>query len=251
MQREKSQLDQLRDYADDRLIFGCIYCGGPEETREHVPSKVFLDSPFPEQLPVVSACRSCNNGFSLDEEYLACLVEAVVAGSADPARIRRPRVAGILRHTSALRTRIEATRSSEDGQIRFAIEPERVRNVLVKLAIGHAAFELSQPCRHEPASVWWQPLASMSEEQQDEFEASQVVDLLGEIGSRGSQRLHVVQLTFRSDSGETRTKDLRVNEWVEVQEGLYRYHAADYGDMVRIKLVIGDYLACAVEWGMD
>jgi hypothetical protein len=64
-------MDQLRDHADNRLINGCIYCGGPEETRDHVPSRVFLDSPPPENLPVVWACASCNQGFSLDEAYLA------------------------------------------------------------------------------------------------------------------------------------------------------------------------------------
>lgn len=241
-------MEQLKNLADERLIAGCIYCGRPEETREHVPSRVFLDAPLPENLPVVGACRKCNNDFSLDEAYLACLIEAVIAGTADPERIRRPGVANILRRTPALRARLEAAKSCANGQTQYAIEPERIKSIVVKLARGHAAFELSQPYRDEPASVWWCPLAMMDEEHLDEFEASQIAETFGEIGSRGMQRWVVAQFTLQSDSGETSTTGMLINDWVEVQEGRYRYHAIDDGDTAKIKLVIGDYLACEVVW---
>lgn len=142
-------MDQLKNYADNRLLNGCIYCCGPEETRDHVPSRVFLDSPFPTNLPVVPACRACNHGFSRDEEYLACLIESAIAASTDPDRIRRPRVADMLRRSPALRSRIEAAKSIEGGQLAFGIEGARVENVVLKLARGHAAYELSSPCRPE------------------------------------------------------------------------------------------------------
>lgn len=241
-------MDQLKNFADERLIVGCIYCGGPEETREHVPSRVFLDAPLPENLPVVGACRKCNNDFSLDEAYFACLIESVIAGTADPECIRRPGVANILRRTPALRARLEAAKGFINGQTQFAIEPERINNIIVKLARGHAAFELGQPYRDEPTSVWWRPLAMMDEEQLDEFEASQIAESFGEIGSRGMQRWMVAQFSFQSDSGETSTTGMLVNDWIEVQEGRYRYHAIDDGDTAKIKLVIGDYLACEVVW---
>ena len=54
---------------------GCIYCGKPAETREHVPSKSLLIEPFPENLPTIPACFECNNGFSADEEYFVCFLE--------------------------------------------------------------------------------------------------------------------------------------------------------------------------------
>lgn len=53
---------------------GCIYCGNPAETREHVPSKAFLIEPFPENLSTIPACFECNNGYSGDEKYLACFL---------------------------------------------------------------------------------------------------------------------------------------------------------------------------------
>lgn len=241
-------MEQLKNYADDRLIVGCIYCGGQEETREHIPSRVFLDAPFPENLPVVRACRECNNGFSSDEEYLACFVEAVIVGSVDPESIGRPSVANILRRAPALRARIEAAKTCSNGQIQFLPEYARVRNIVTKLARGHAAFELSQPCKDDPISVWWRPLALMNEEQLEEFESYYVIEAYGEIGSRGMQRLLVAQFTFLSESGNPEMAGMVINDWVEVQDGRYRYHAIDYGDSVRIKLVISEYLACEVIW---
>ncbi len=34
-----------------------------------------------------SACRKCNNDFSIDEEYLGCLLECVIAGSTAPEKL--------------------------------------------------------------------------------------------------------------------------------------------------------------------
>ncbi|MDN2606904.1 hypothetical protein OB917_27830 [Klebsiella variicola] len=99
-------MQQLNNNADNRLVSGCVYCGGIPETREHVPSKVFLDAPLPENLSVVGACRKCNNGFSSDEEYVACLLEAAIAGSASPSDVRREKVSGILERTPKLQKKV-------------------------------------------------------------------------------------------------------------------------------------------------
>lgn len=39
----------------------CIYCGNVSDTREHVPSKVFLSKPYPDDLPVLPLYKRCNN----------------------------------------------------------------------------------------------------------------------------------------------------------------------------------------------
>ena len=85
-------MQQLRCYGDDRNKGFCVHCGGPSETVDHVPSKVLLDEPYPENLMAASACRKCNNDFSIDEEYLACLLECVVAGSAAPKNLHRDKI---------------------------------------------------------------------------------------------------------------------------------------------------------------
>jgi hypothetical protein len=243
-------MDQLKDFAGDRLLYRCTYCGSLDDTRDHVPSRVLLDAPLPENLPVVPACKACNSGFSRDEEYLACLVECVVAGSTDPDDMRRPAVAAILRRSPALRARIEAAKSVSDGHIQFDVEPERIRHILLKLARGHAAFELSRACREEPSTLWWRPLALLSEEERAPFEEAHVVGLLGEIGSRGSQRAMVIQPVLQASDGTQTTLGMGIviNDWIDVQDERYRYLAIDDADGVNIKIVIGEYLACEVAW---
>lgn len=241
-------MEQIRDFSDDRLVNGCLYCGGREESRDHVPSRVFLDSPFPEQLPVVGSCVPCNNDFSQDEAYVACLIESVLAGSADPNNIRRERISNLLRRTPKLRAKLEAAKSFVDGNIQFEIESERIRNVVLKLARGHAVFELSQVCRDEPISFRCLPLALMTEVEVNDFDASDVVGYLGEIGSRGMQRMLVAQFSFASPDNTDSTLDVVINDWIDVQENRYRYIAIDEGNEIIIKIVIAEYLACEVVW---
>ena len=119
------------------------------ETRDHVPSKVLLDEPYPANLPVVPACRACNESFSRDEEYLACLLECVLAGSTHVENFQRPKIRKILARRPALAAVIEASRHHDDG-IMFT-DRDRVRNVILKLVRGHMAFEMDEPQLEEPS----------------------------------------------------------------------------------------------------
>jgi hypothetical protein len=80
-------------YGDERNKGSCVHCGGPDETKDHFPSKVLLDEPLPANVFVSPACFSCNNGPAPDEEYVAALVACVLAGDVDPVRIGRPKIA--------------------------------------------------------------------------------------------------------------------------------------------------------------
>ena len=244
-------MDQLRDYADSRLLSGCIYCGGPAETRDHVPSRCLLERPYPENLPVVGSCARCNQGFSKDEEYLVCLIESALCGSTDPDKIRRPSVARILRNSPTLRARIESAKSESDGRIRFATESERILNIMLKLARGHAAFDLSPPCRSEPNHFWCGPMSALSDDQHDAFNEAHVQHLFGEVGSRGLQRAFVTQVTLQSASGEQSVLPLFVNDWVDVQENLYRYLAIDDAGGMVTRIVVAEYLGCEVAWRLN
>ena len=104
-------MEQLPSYGDQRTLAFCAFCGGETGTRDHCPSRVFLDAPYPDNLPVVPACSACNGSFSEDEEYLACLISCVLAGSTDPDAVPREKIKKILDRKSALRARIEQSRS--------------------------------------------------------------------------------------------------------------------------------------------
>jgi hypothetical protein len=85
-------------------------------------------------------------------------------------------------------------------------------------------------------------------EARESWQASHIQEMFGEVGSRGLQRMLVTQLTLRSQTGETKTLGLLINDWVDVQEERYRYLAVDDQGEIRIKIVIGEYLACDVCW---
>ena len=223
---------QLPNYGDDRNKGWCVFCGGPEETRDHAPSRVFLDDPYPENLPVVPACNPCNNSFSLDEEYLACLIECARTGSVDEARAARSKVAKILDRKGALVARLASARQESAEGIIWRPEDERVRNVIVKLARGHVAFEQNEPRLDEPTSISILPLCVMTDEQRDEFEASPDPGLWPEVGSRAMHRVLI------GAEGEF--------PWIEVQPLRYRYMVPAGPLMVRI--IIAEYLAAEVTW---
>lgn len=215
----------------------CLLWGEPE-TRDHVPSKILLDEPFPPVLPVVKACRSCNNGFSKDEQYIACLLECVVCGTGDPTLIGREKIRRVLEKNPRLASRIaRSCRADETGSLLWEAEVDRVQNVLLKLARGHAAYEYSEPQLEEPESISFAPVPLLSEEQLRAFETLPVETLFPEIGSRAFHKVFRV-------GGEALTQE---GAWQILQEGRYRY-SVSHSDGIRVRIVLSDYLACEVTW---
>ena len=223
----------LQTYGDERMLLYRAFCGGDTGTRDHCPSRVFLDQPLPDDLPVVPACRQCNAKFSADEQYLACLVACVLAGSTDPQEVMRPSIRRTLEHSAALRARIENSRSVNGVQVVFAAEQERVTSVITKLAQGHALHELHEPQPTNPEVVWAVPLALLSEPELLAFERPDAPAVWPEVGSRAMQRLIVGQ-----EPGLP---------WIVVQPGMYRYLAST-GPGTTVHIVIQEYLAGYVHW---
>ena len=227
-------MEPLESFADERLVANCVHCGGATETRDHCPSRVLLDEPHPETLPHLPACAPCNRGFSLDEEYFACLVECARTGSTE--LVERPKVRRIFEHSPALAARIMQCRSvTKSGETWFALEEIRVRNVVLKLARGHAAHELSEPRCDDPTHVMITPLHLLTPEARDHFETPPITFGWPEVGSRAMQRIAVALAAPG------------VCPWVEVQPNRYRYLAVAEG-AVLIRIVISEYLGCEVIW---
>lgn len=226
---------RLDSYADSRTTSCCAHCGGPMQTRDHAPSKVLLDQPYPPDLPLVPACSACNEGFSLDEEYLACLLECVIRGSTRPDDMARENISRKLATQPALAARIEKGRRATPEGLVWDVEQARVDNVLIKLAQAHAFFELADARFDSPPRVSSMPLQAMSPELRDAFENPPGGLLTGwpEVGSRAMQRL------VEGDG-----------PWLEVQPGRYRY-MAHAGPPAIIRIVLSEYLAAEVTWDDD
>lgn len=215
-----------------------MYCGGKPSSRDHVPSRVLLDEPYPRELPVVEACLECNNGFSCDEAYFACFLECVLAGSTEPQKIMRPKISRMLADDPALRARIgRCVSRDESGTMIWQPENDRIRNVLLKLARGHAAYELSLPQFEEPDTCWFAPLLLMSHEARGRFEHPErpARPLYPEVGSRAFIR------------GSKYGFDVNGGTWIVSQSNRYRYMIDQIGGL-RVQMVISEYLACQVWW---
>jgi hypothetical protein len=227
-------MERIESFADERLVAQCIHCGGATETRDHCPSRVLLDEPHPENLPCVPACSMCNKGFSLDEEYFACLVECARTGSIE--NIQRAKIRDIFEHSPALAARISQARNvSALGETWFGLEENRIRSVVLKLARGHAAYELSEPQSDEPTHVMIKSLHLLTGEARAHFESAPATSVWPEVGSRAMQRMAMAV------TGQ------RISPWVEVQPGRYRYLATAEG-AIMIRIVISEYLGCEIIW---
>lgn len=150
-------------FLDERLVQNiCSLCGevitpDTKITKEHVIPRVFLEKPFPKELPTTLSCLKCNNSYSIDEQYLACLIECVISGTTDPNKIVRKRISRTLEKDVKLRKMLENKKiESNEGRISFSIDnidKRRIENVLVKLARTHLFYLINEINLKDPKDL--------------------------------------------------------------------------------------------------
>lgn len=233
-------------FSDERLDYSCSYCGGNAPvTRDHVPSRILLDDPFPENLPLVGCCQKCNNGFSKDEEYFASVIECIIHSTSNPELLAREKIKKVLSHNSKLRQRIESSFIKEDPmlfddierRLYFRIESERFENVLTKLAKGHVKFEHSRAIFEKPDIIWFKYIGELSEDEHTVFFNIEDSGKITEIGSRAFHKIYVDNMmqTFH-------------NQWEVVQEGRYVYCVSNNLGQTAVRIILSNYLACYIAW---
>lgn len=222
----------IRTFSDSRLDGWCFHCeSAPGNTRDHVPPRVFLDRPFPPNLPVVASCEACNSEASRDEQYVAVLVEVTTCGSTDPAGVERPKIARTLRQRPALRTRLDRSLKVLDGVTEIGPEHTRVDRVLNKMARGIWKFEMSEATGRMRTSVAYQPASATPDDQLSAFLSLRPPVILPEVGSR-------MMLRTVSDVGRG-----VVNAWQVVQQDRFEY-GVEAGGLVR--MILRGYLLAEV-----
>ena len=219
---------QILNCGDQRIgNHTCAYCGKYADTRDHVPSKVLLDEPYPPELPVVWACTSCNNSFSADEAYFACAID-LASNNGVP---KRKNIERILTKTPLLRDKLKRCEiSSCSGTFFMLVDDSRVKNVVMKLARGHVLFEINEMCLEEPSYISFVPIHMLPENDRNNFESYENQNVFPEVGSRAMTRV------ITEPQG-----------WINVQDGLYRYCVSWLSGII-VKIVVGEYLACQVVW---
>ena len=224
-------------YGDVRLNHFCAFCGCLAETEDHVPSKCFLDKPHPRDLPVIPCCHRCNHDFSIDEEYVSCMIDCMKAGTASPTLIKREKTRKSLLHNPKLQERISSQIRDFGGVLLYDIEKERFKKVFRKLAFGHLAFENDMLTWESPYNIEIQLLTEMSDSQRNYFFRSYRGKILPEVCSRSLE--HVI-LCYEDDALHS-----YLSPWITIQKNRYRYCVSPNSNMV--KFVIAEYLAVEVQ----
>lgn len=222
---------RVRPFTDEGLNGFCFSCGGLAVTRDHVPAKVFLDKPYPENLPVVGACRSCNESVSAHEEYLACLLEVVACGATTD--VERPKIRRILEQRPTLAARLDQA-LTPDGRV--TMEYERVRTVVAKLGRGLWSYEGGEPSGTLDTEVRLYPIGAPRRDHLDKFPVMPTSTLFPEVGSR---------LMIKTIEGLS--EGIGQNPWQTVQTGRFVY-AVDIDNKLgsTVKMIIRDTLAAEV-----
>ena len=251
---------EIEDFTDDRQKAWCIHCGTViadiESNRDHVPTKSLLTKTLRERganydcgagdeldyLPQVIVCRRCNSSFSPDENYLLCVLHAVMAGSLYPDPVKNPEAATVLRSNRHV---VRSLKRASDEQLLlfedlkpFTLYPDtdKVQRVIVKNARGHAYHEIAEPLLQAPDHVAFVPLEQLSPEQRDAFETvgtGAELAVWPEVGSRMTVQLF--------------DEEAMVGGWITVEPGRYRY-SIDWTEAVTVKTVIWEYLATETRW---
>ena len=224
-------------YGDSRLTDFCAYCGSLAETEDHVPSRCFLDEPYPQDMPVVPCCYKCNHDFSVDEEYVSCLIDCMKFDTVIPDEIPREKTRRTLLHSPKLQERIALQKREFGGKTVFDYEKERFEKVMHKLAYGHLAFENDILSWDSTCNISMWRLPEMSNSQKKAFFQTYKGSLLPEVSSHGLE--HVVLYSIDNDV------DSFSNPWITVQEGRYSYCVSPDSD--RVKFIIADFLAVEVQ----
>lgn len=225
----------MNDYSDTRQLQTCVYCGKPTRTRDHVPSKVLLDEPYPDNLAVVPSCMECNHGFSSDEEYFACLIEIMSLGTLDLEVIERNKVRRILSAKPKLKMLIQESITYTNGSHLIKPDWKRVESVVLKHAKGLSAYYMNTPIHGDnPSNLFIEPWTQMTEDQIIQFNQPLVHNKLPEVGSRVCWNLCLIE-------------GIPFSPWIEVQENRFRYQTkAD--NCIVVRMVFSEYLLCELVW---
>jgi hypothetical protein len=172
----------------------------------------------------------CNQGFSINEAYLASLIECARLGSTADEDIEREKIRRVLRTYPKIKRMIESGRSIEGGRLHWEVDRARTRDVLLKLAHGHALFDLADQVYQDP-QLFCAPICEMSEETRGQFEKPLPIENIRAVPEVGSREL--LRWFDRGEYG-----------WQIVQPERYRYYA--HPGVVRI--VFSEYLAVEIVW---
>lgn len=220
----------------------CIYCSKNADTREHIPSQVFLDEPYPDDMAVVPACFCCNNGYSSDEEYLACYLDVLRCDVNNGNMGLRVKTINAFKHSSVFEMSIRKTISKENGIIKTQCPNDKIERVIAKLTIGHLANFYDKQADEFSMEISFSFSPLLSNDEMANFEEVKEIQKVDGLMSDGIENILVLQ-----GSDGTATAFM---PWIDVQPGNYRYQTYydDDVDEIVVKIVLFEFLFALVHF---
>lgn len=253
MAEKEDYLDTQNFWGDHRLIpyevfkrgtqMKCIYCGDFADTREHCPSRTFLQEPRPCDLPVLPTCKKCNNSFSADELYMKTFIEHMKAAwLGDKADVKDK----LKKNLEVIKAQEKVNEILKTGKIEF---DNKIGHVLEKLAKCHCVYELTENYyRHEweLKDISYTFRSCVEENVWDSIGRVECIAdcILPEIGSRCFRNIRVLEVVMENIENYNReTRQQLILVWNIVQEGNYEYVAYlnRHREMI-VKIIIMDFL---------
>lgn len=197
----------------------CIYCGKNADTREHCPPRSFLKEPYPPDLKVLPACSECNNDFSKYENKFLSLMNNLEKGSEDDSTDR-----------DILLMKIDH------------ILPNYARNVLEKVAMGHAIYQLSDGFKdmiEDKPTIDFLLKSQVSQDQWNELQHPVIIDVIPELGSRESDSVFVIA---KRSADTSVSLPICLVDWTDVQQNVYKYISYLSGDRIVVKMILRNVL---------
>ena len=223
---------------DKKGDFKCVYCGEKADSREHIPSKVFLNEPFTTNLAILPSCKKCNNSYSENEQYLACLIDYVQYKMDNLKAVKRSKI----QKTFDVRANIESefensTKYTLTGNVEYIeYNDDKIKNIVLKLSIGHATYSLSAMHLAEPNIINYKFFPELTQEELDNFNSEPIYNISPEIGSRGAVYVSL------SENG------LAITTWNIIQDSQYRFLVFQNKYTTTVRIVIGEYFYSEVIW---
>lgn len=232
-----SQILELLKY-DKNGNFKCVYCYEKADSREHLPSKIFLNEPYETELAILPSCTSCNNSYSENEQYLACLIDYVQYKLHNYEIVKRNKIQRAFNARPHIKKEFEnLTKYTDDGNLDYIeFNHDKVKNILLKLSIGHATYSLSAIHLGEPVAINYKFATQLTKEEINNFNSEPTNDVIPELGSREG-----TYITILNDGTPITT-------WKIIQNGQYRFLAYQDKSSTNIRIVIGEYFYSEVIW---
>jgi hypothetical protein len=131
----------------------------------------------------------------------------------------------------------ESTKYNTNGDIEsIEINDDKIKNILLKLSIGHATYSLSSIHLGEPSVINYKFLPQLTKEEMDNFNLEPICDVLPEIGSRGATYVSILN------------DGIPLTTWNIIQDNQYRFLAFNDKNSTTIRIVIGEYFYSEVIW---